>query len=63
MEVTKSLRYRVNISRGMKGAISFEATVDAEGYDMYHVLRESDNLVKELELRYPLAAVTEVKEK
>jgi hypothetical protein len=53
MEVTQSLRYRINISRGMKGGCSFEATVDAEGYDMSAVLDASDKLVKKLEERYP----------
>lgn len=53
MEVTKSLRYRINISRGMKGAVSFEATVDADNYPMSIVLAESDALVAELERRYP----------
>lgn len=48
-----SLRYRVNISRGMKGQVSFEATVDAEGYEMPGVLALSDLLVAELEKRYP----------
>ena len=53
MEITKSLRYRVNISRGMTGKASFEATVDAEGYLMSEVLEMSDTLVKALEARYP----------
>lgn len=52
-EVNKSLRYRVNISRGMKGGLSFEATVDGEGYEMDEVLAKSDELVKKLETRYP----------
>ena len=54
MEVQKSIRYRVNISRGMKGAVSFEATVDMEGYEMEVVLNHSDALVEELEKRYPI---------
>ena len=53
MEVNKSLRYRVNISRGMKGSISFEATVDGEGYTQREILLESDSLVASLESRYP----------
>ena len=53
MEVNKSLRYRVNISRGMKGSVSFEATVDAENFTMDEVLAESDKLVAELVKRYP----------
>ena len=53
MDVTKSLRYRVNISRGMKGGVSFEATVDGDGFTMDEVLAESDKLVAELVKRYP----------
>lgn len=52
-EVGKSMRYRVNISRGMKGSISFEATVDGEGFTMNEILAESDKLVAELAKRYP----------
>jgi hypothetical protein len=54
MEETKSIRYRVNISRGMKGQVSFEATVDAEGLSQETVLDMSDILVKALEERYPV---------
>ncbi len=54
MEETKNLRYRINISRGMKGAISFEGTVDGTGYSQEEILEQSDALVKELELRYPV---------
>ena len=61
MEETKSLRYRINISRGMKGAISFEATVDMEGFSMEDTLKESDKLVAELEGRYPIQIKEEVK--
>lgn len=53
-EITKSMRYRVNISRGMKGAVSFEATVDGTGYTQEEILAESDKLVKALEERYPI---------
>jgi hypothetical protein len=53
MEVAKSIRYRVNISRGMKGNVSFEATVDMEGFSMEEVLMESDKFVQALEHRYP----------
>lgn len=55
MEIERSLRYRINISRGMKGNKSFEATVDGLGYEMDEVLEKSDELVKKLESRYPLA--------
>lgn len=53
MEIEKSLRYRINISRGMKGNTSFEATVDGLNYSMEEVLAESDRIVAELEKRYP----------
>lgn len=53
MDVTKTLRYRVNISRGMKGTTSFEATVDGEGFTKEEILIESDALVEELKKRYP----------
>ncbi len=53
MEITKSLRYRVLVSRGMKGGTSFEVVVDAENYTMAEVLAESDKLVAALEQRYP----------
>ena len=52
--VDAEIRYRINISRGMKGAISFEATVDAEGLEMEEVLARSDQLVAALEARYPM---------
>ena len=53
-EVEKSLRRRVNISRGMKGAISWEATVDGTGFTQDEILEESDALVRKLEERYPI---------
>lgn len=62
MEIEKSVRYRINISRGMKGGVSYEATVDCENYGMDAVLTASDDLVAELEKRYP-APVEEAKKK
>lgn len=53
MEVTKSLRFRINISRGMKGGTSFEATVEGEGFTQEEILAESDKLVEALGKRYP----------
>ena len=53
MEVTKSLRYRVNVSTSVKGVKTFECTVDGEGFTMDEVLAGSDKLVKELVKRYP----------
>ncbi len=53
MEVTKSLRYRVQVSQTSTGKKSWEATVDYEGGTLIEVLTESDKLVAELTLRYP----------
>ena len=50
---TVSLRYRINISRGMGGKLSWDCTVDYEGGDMSDVLKLSDDLVAELQKRYP----------
>ena len=52
-EVTVSKRYRVNISRGMTGKYSWECTVDWEGASTAEVLVASDELVVQLNLRYP----------
>jgi len=52
-EVTKSLRYRVNVSTSVKGIKTYECTVDGEGFTMEEVLAESDKLVAELSRRYP----------
>ena len=53
IEVAKSLRLRINISRGMKGGYSFEATCEGTNYTMEEILSKSDQLVLELEKRYP----------
>lgn len=53
METEKSLRYRINISRGMKGGVSFEATIEGTGYTQEEILAKSDLLVGALEARYP----------
>ena len=57
MEIEKSIRYRINISRGMKGSFSYEATVDGENYTREEVLIFSDQLVAALESRYPIVEV------
>ncbi len=57
MEEIRKLRYRINISRGMKGQCSFEATVDGDGFSMQEILDNSDKLVLELEKRYPISEV------
>ena len=56
-EVTKSLRYRVNVSTSVKGVKTWECTVDGEGYSQREVLLESDQLVASLESRYPITEV------
>lgn len=53
MEVTKSLRYRVNVSTSIKGIKTWECTCDGEGYTQEEILAESDKLVKALEQHYP----------
>ena len=58
MEVTKSLRYRVNVSTSVKGVKTWECTVDGEGLEMEQVLTLSDSLVLQLEKRYPIIAET-----
>ncbi|KKN00948.1 hypothetical protein LCGC14_1132780 [marine sediment metagenome] len=53
MEVTKSLRYRVNVSTSVKGIKTWDCTVDGTGYEMEEVVAESDKLVALLDSRYP----------
>jgi len=53
MEIQKSKRFRVNISTSVKGIKTWDCTAEIEGGDIYEVLAESDNLVGELESRYP----------
>jgi len=55
MEITKNLRYRVNVKILAKGNKTWDCTVDGENYTMEKVLIESDKLVKELEKRYPFS--------
>lgn len=49
----RSLRYRVNVSTSVKGIKTWDCTVDGTGYTKQEVLKESDELVSELEKRYP----------
>jgi hypothetical protein len=52
MEIVK--RYRVNVSTSVKGVKTYDCTVDFEGDDDYcSVLKASDELVAELDKRYP----------
>jgi hypothetical protein len=63
---SKTMRRRINVTRGMTGKISYDCTVEAEGYTEADVLEASDRLVTQLEARYPAevpAPVKEVKEK
>ena len=52
-EITRSLRFRVNVSTSVKGVKTWDATVDGDNYTMEEVLAESDKLVLELGKRYP----------
>ena len=56
-EITKSLRFRVNVSVSTKGQFTYECTVDGENYSMAEVLTESDKLVESLKKRYPISEV------
>ena len=58
MEITKSLRYRVNVSTSVKGVKTWDCTVDGEGLEMEQILTLSDTLVGQLEKRYPIIAET-----
>jgi len=49
-----SLRYRVNVSISTKGQKTWDCTVDGEGYEVEEILSRSDELVAELEKRYPV---------
>ena len=55
----KSLRYRVNVSQTSTGKKGFDCTVEGENYEMQEILVKSDELVKELEKRYPAPAIAE----
>ena len=59
MEINRSIRYRINVSRTSTGRISWDTTVDMEGFKMGEVLWESDRLVEELNKRYPFLEIKE----
>ena len=61
MEIQKSIRRRINISTSVKGVKTWDATVDYENGTLEEVLAESDNLVAELEKRYPVVIVEKEK--
>jgi len=51
--VEVKIRYRIAISTSVKGIKTYDCTVDAEGLTQEEVLKRSDDLVKELDSRYP----------
>ena len=51
--VDRKIRYRIAISTSVRGIKTFDCTVDAEGLTQQEILKRSDDLVKELDARYP----------
>ena len=51
--ITRSLRYRVNVSTSVKGIKTWDVTCDGQGYTMEEILDRSDAIVAELDRRYP----------
>ena len=51
--ITRSLRYRVNVSTSVKGVKTWDVTCDGQGYTMEEILDRSDAIVAELDRRYP----------
>ena len=51
--VDRKIRYRIAISTSVRGIKTFDCTVDAEGLTQEEILKRSDELVKELDSRYP----------
>ncbi len=56
IEETRSPRYRINVSRSVKGVMTYDCTVETDSMDK--TLADSDQLVSELDKRYP-APMTE----
>ena len=52
-EVRVSKRYRINVSTTSKGIKSYDCTFDGEGVSREQALAESDELVRQLDRRYP----------
>ena len=50
--VDRKIRYRIAISTSVRGIKTFDCTVDGE-FEMAEILKRSDELVKELDARYP----------
>ena len=51
--VDVKIRYRINVSTSVKGIKTYDVTVDIEGLPMQEVLARSDDLIKEMDARYP----------
>jgi hypothetical protein len=51
--VDVKIRYRINVSTSVKGIKTYDVTVDVEGLPMQEVLARSDELIKEMDARYP----------
>ena len=51
--VEVKVRYRLNVSTSVKGVKTYDVTIDAEGLTQEEILKRSDDLVKELDSRYP----------
>ena len=50
----KTLRYRINVKETAKHEKYFDCTVDSDYLTRDEILAESDKLVAELEIRYPV---------
>jgi len=53
MEEEKSKRYRIGVSTSVKGIKTYDCTCDFIGFSMAEILARSDELVSELDKRYP----------
>jgi hypothetical protein len=56
-----TFRRRVNVSQSVKGVMTFDCTVETEDGNLTEVLAESDAMVKELKVRYPVTGDEEKK--
>ncbi len=53
VEAWRTIRRRINVSTSTRGVKTWDCTVEATGLSDEEMLRLSDNLVEELERRYP----------
>ena len=51
--VEVKIRHRINVSTSVKGVKTYDVTIDAEGLTMQETLSRSDELIKEMDARYP----------